>query len=265
MKTKMKTPALALVLAIGGFGVTGSAQAGLIDRGGGLLYDDVLNVTWLQDANYAETMSYTTPEGRNVGENGMMNWSEAKTWASTLVYHDTVRNLDYSGWRLPTMIDTEYGGCDWTNSGSDCGYNVQTVSAGTVYSEMAHMYYNNLGLKGKYSPSGEVQSDWGIFGNGTWGGSADVGLVHNLHTGLYWFGLYYPYIVPSQYGDHAWDFAMRDGMQFVYNVDSANLFAWAVRPGDVAAPIPEPGTLTLILASLGLLGLTVRRLKRNAR
>lgn len=32
--------------------VTESAQAALYDRGGGLVYDDVLNVTWLQDANY---------------------------------------------------------------------------------------------------------------------------------------------------------------------------------------------------------------------
>ncbi|EGK72256.1 hypothetical protein METUNv1_01372 [Methyloversatilis universalis FAM5] len=34
---------------------SGVAQAPLHDRGGGLVYDDVLDVTWLADANYART------------------------------------------------------------------------------------------------------------------------------------------------------------------------------------------------------------------
>ena len=32
-----------------------SANAAPINRGGGLIYDDVLGITWLQDANYALT------------------------------------------------------------------------------------------------------------------------------------------------------------------------------------------------------------------
>ena len=35
-----------------------SAHAVLVDRGGGMLYDTVLNITWLQDANYAKTSGY---------------------------------------------------------------------------------------------------------------------------------------------------------------------------------------------------------------
>ena len=30
-----------------------SVNAALYDRGNGLIYDDVLDITWLQDANYA--------------------------------------------------------------------------------------------------------------------------------------------------------------------------------------------------------------------
>ena len=30
-----------------------NATAALYDRGNGLIYDDVLDITWLQDANYA--------------------------------------------------------------------------------------------------------------------------------------------------------------------------------------------------------------------
>jgi hypothetical protein len=34
------------------------ASATLWDRGGGLIYDDFLKITWLQDANYAKTSGY---------------------------------------------------------------------------------------------------------------------------------------------------------------------------------------------------------------
>jgi hypothetical protein len=44
-----------LALATAGLLSSGAAQATLVDRGGGLFYDNVLNVTWLQDANYANT------------------------------------------------------------------------------------------------------------------------------------------------------------------------------------------------------------------
>ena len=45
------------------------------------------------------------------------------------------------------MIDTGALGCQWANGGTDCGYNVQTISADglTVYSEWAHLYYVTMG------------------------------------------------------------------------------------------------------------------------
>jgi len=56
MKHQKTLLALAL-LASAATSVT--AQASLVDRGNGLLYDNVLNVTWLQDANYAKTSGYS--------------------------------------------------------------------------------------------------------------------------------------------------------------------------------------------------------------
>ena len=44
------------------------AQATLFDRGGGLIYDNVLDVTWLQDANYAKTSGYNAE--------GIMSWDQ---------------------------------------------------------------------------------------------------------------------------------------------------------------------------------------------
>ena len=57
-----KTRVAALGLAVG-LAMSGAAQAALHDRGGGLVYDDVLNVTWLQDANYAQTSGYDADGG----------------------------------------------------------------------------------------------------------------------------------------------------------------------------------------------------------
>jgi len=34
------------------------SHAELIDRGGGLIYDTVLDITWMQDASYAQTSGY---------------------------------------------------------------------------------------------------------------------------------------------------------------------------------------------------------------
>jgi putative intracellular protease/amidase len=53
-----------------------------LDSSAVFLYDTVLDVTWLRDANYA---------------NGTMRWDAANTWASNL----TVGEDD--GWRLPAL------------------------------------------------------------------------------------------------------------------------------------------------------------------
>ena len=77
------------------FGLLGVANATLYDRGGGLIYDDDLNITWLQDANYAKTSDYV--------DDGNMTWSDALAWADTLVYGG------YDDWRLPTTPGTTSG------------------------------------------------------------------------------------------------------------------------------------------------------------
>ena len=75
-----------------------TGHAALEDRGGGLIYDNVRNITWLQDANYAKTSGYPTLF------NGTMEWNAANTWAANLVFHDSVRNVDHSDWRLPKVV-----------------------------------------------------------------------------------------------------------------------------------------------------------------
>jgi len=87
---------LGLILA---FGLSGAAQATLIDRGGGLIYDDVLNITWLRDANYAATQ-FTNSGGSEGDADGLMTWDAATAWADGLSYYDSVRDVTYTDWRL---------------------------------------------------------------------------------------------------------------------------------------------------------------------
>ena len=226
--------------------VTGNAQASLIDRGNGLLYDDVLNVTWLQDANYAHTSGYAGADSA-----GRMNWTTAKTWAADLVYGG------YSDWRLPS--NSPINGSSFNDSyapdgSTDYGHNITSP-----HSELAYMYHVNLGLKSYYDTTGTTQSDWGIFGNGTYNGVDDtsygqtnVKLVNNLQSYEYWSGSEY---APSP--NLAWLFNTIGGFQGKY-YKYDQLYAWAVRPGDVAA-VPVPGAFWLFgSAMVGLMGLKRR-------
>jgi hypothetical protein len=79
-----------------------------------MVYDDVLKITWLQDANYAQTSGYDTA--------GQMDWNAAMTWANNLSYGG------YDDWRLPSALNYQDG------SGPCFGFNCTS-------SEMGHLYY----------------------------------------------------------------------------------------------------------------------------
>ncbi len=179
-------------------------------------YDTTLNITWLVDAN----------------ANGQMNWADANTWANNLDVNGV------TGWRLPTMVDTGASGCDWTNSGTDCGYNVQTGSAATtVYSEMASLFYDTLGNLAYYDTSGNSsQPGWGL---------TNTGPFSNFQSGNYWSGLEY---APTT--SWAWVFFSNNGAQG-NNLKNNTIYTLAVRPGDVSA-VPVPAAVWLF--GSGLLG-----------
>ena len=191
-------------------GVSSVAQAALVDRGGGLIYDDDLNITWLADANYAMTSGYDA--------DGLMNWSQAMTWASNLSYGG------YTDWRLPTS-DTSCS--DYNCTGS----------------EMGHLFYTELDAVPGW-PMHNIDST-----------DPDLALFTNVQPYFYWSGSE----LDNEWTGDAWVFNFGSGTQASGSKDGNDLFAWAVRPGDVAA-VPVPAAAWLFGSGLvGLFGFARRR------
>jgi hypothetical protein len=222
--------------------------AALHDRGGGLIYDDVLNITWLQDANYARTQGY------GLIQNGGLTWYDALTWAANLTYHDSVRNVTWDDWRLPDIspLDPSKG---WqmqisTDGDQDDSYNVSapgTKYAGSTASELPYMYFNNLGNTSR-CPVG-----LGFGGCSTAGASSftlKTGPFINLEKNFYWTGSNENLPFADGWG---LDMGSLWGVQGAFNAGVPHV-AWAVRDGDVAL-IPVPASIILFGSTvMGWLG-----------
>jgi hypothetical protein len=143
--------------------ISGAAQAALIDRSGGLIYDTDLNVTWLANADYI----------------GSVNWSTANTWAANLSYYDSVRNVTYDDWRLPTAPLSDPG-CSIQNV-PDYGFNC-------TGSELGHLFYSELGGVADTSITTTHDADYNLFSNVRsniyWSNSYDGSTAWFFHTGL---------------------------------------------------------------------------------
>ena len=103
----MKRIAAVVVLGL----MASGANAALYSRDNGkMVYDDVLNVTWLADWNSI----------------GLSDWDQANEWANGLVYGV------YDNWRLPSSVNR--------NGTGPCGPAINCDS-----SEMGYMFYVNWG------------------------------------------------------------------------------------------------------------------------
>jgi hypothetical protein len=128
---------------------------------------------------------------------------------------------------------------NFSNNGStDYGYGNTSPN-----SELAYMYYVNLGGKGFCAPNDaapatcDVSSDFGLPG---------VGPFTGLREGRFWLGTEWA-LDPTR----AWNFDTQGGIQFFGGPKTDRLLTWAVRDGDVASPVPLPAAAWLLLSGLG--------------
>ena len=220
--------AAAMILAF-----SNSAGAALFDRGGGMIYDDVLDITWLQDANLAATNTFGVS---GINPDGTMSWNAAQAWIAAM---NAAAYLGFSDWRLPTTPDAGgpfvFGWDGIQPYTYNYGYNMTT-------SEMGYMFYVNLGNVGlrptDYNGGSIPDRAPGTFG------LINVGPFQN-------FGQPFPSTqsIPYWSGTES-VFQPTDAWYFDFYFGNLNpgeiagslnnqFYAWAVRDGDVA-PTPEP-------------------------
>lgn len=219
--------------------LAGTAQAALIDRGGGMIYDTTFNITWLADMNYAHTSGYSAANAGGSGASvvrsaGEMGWDAATAWANGLVYGG------FDDWRLPTLNPSD---TSCSRHVAVNGYPDQYYNSHCTGGELSHLFVTDLGrMAGSSVPnlSSTVEQ------------IANLRLFVNVESGDYWSGAEYAPNLSA-----AWLFNTTDGRQDT-NLKSNAFWATAVRSGDVAASVPEPQTLALMLAALGA-GAVARR------
>jgi hypothetical protein len=224
--------------------LSGSAQAALFDRGGGMIYDDVLKITWLQDASYARTSGYDA--------DGLMSWQEASLWAENLVYGG------FDDWRLPSVAPINGVAFDY----STASYDGKTDTGARITSEnaeMSHLFYVTLGNDAAYTADGQGFTPCAYL-------APDICLQNrgpflNLLTAKYWYGQPYERPFGPPLAGFYWDFNFMVGVQAAESGSQYFSGAWAVRDGDVRAAVPEPRTLALSLMGISAV-FAVRRRRR---
>ena len=224
------------------------SQAALYDRGGGLIYDDVLDVTWLQDVSYVQ--NYYNSEFHAV------NWSTANDWVTGLEYSDSVRGAVWSDWRLPE-IKPAYSG--WEGSAEPTSnpaeYHIYDPSVSGA-NELAYMYYVNLGFDAYTDPILDP---------------SDVPLPtsdhYNPFENLFYLGSWTGNRVEDPEGPNSvWYFHFHFGQTLLDasgGLDTQTV--WAVRDGDVGlpSPVPVPPALWLMGSGIALIGFVGNK-RRNA-
>ncbi len=187
-------------------------------------YDTEAGITWLADANYAQTSG--------VDFDGRMELSGREPENNYYLFMDSLNISGVTDWRLPSnyglYVDPTCSGHPSSSSGYNCSG-----------SELGNMFYNVLGGVEGQSISTTHNSNYDLF--------------TNVRDGSYWYD-------PSN-GYGYFDF--NNGSQYNADGGDYELYLWAVYDGDVGASVvPVPAAAWLFGSGvIGLIGLA--RKNRN--
>lgn len=229
-------------------------EASLVDYGNGLIYDDVLNITWLQDARLAASNSFGVSDIRydSLGNYGVMTWDVASQWIAAM---NAANYLGFDRWRMPTVRPVNGDEFEYTVSydgSTDRGFNNYTTS-----NELSHLFYatlGNFGLCSTNNATGSPADDCETSPYGTWGLKNTGPFTNFIGAGRIWTNV--SHTDPEE--DRAFDFYPEHG-QTGTGGKSGPKYVWAVLDGNAAeatvVPVPAAawlfGSGILTLFSLG--------------
>lgn len=226
------TSALLAAALIGGMGTAG---AELHPPANGQVYDDVLNISWLQDANFVKTSCDAnnalwqafdpTTIGGNSGrskaqicsDDGLLNWNEAEGWIAVLNANNHLGHNDWRQWRVPNPTnDPTCSNQDFDAVGSDGGVRCTGSELGNLFN--ATLANPNDFDDDCYNPPG-TDPDHCLQNRGPFS---------NFRS--FWYGSGTVY-APSP--SNAWNFNTNNGNQNNDdNIINNNGYVWPVRPGE---------------------------------
>jgi len=184
--------------------------------GGTMVYDDDRDITWLADANYAQTSGFDV--------NGAMSWTDALSWADNLIYG----GLD--DWRLPTAMESGGGAQPCPEPGSEFGYTCTN-------SELGNMFYTVLGGSKDNALSTSHNANYDLFSN--------------IQDGIYRFA---EEDIESSLNSWIFRFDQFGGLQGG-GLRNASFYSWAVMDGNALSAVPLPAGIWLFGSGLiGLFG-----------
>lgn len=252
-----------------------------------LVYSSVSDVTWTKDANLMATMmikqgfnnlveavisaspvvintpNALSPDGiYHITKNDFGNYLNQEdsfgfsSWFGAMAFANYLNHINYAGsnqWRLPSVVDFSYDGCGAVDITSDCSYE-HFVNGKTSGNEFAELYYLELKANGYHTVGANYHDNYGF---------PETELFINRRNFFYWTQ------TEEGFGDGslqaAWYTSMSDGLVFSLPKNPFFLYNWVVSDGVIGSNlsvVPEPESLGMLMAGLGLIGFIQRR--RNA-